>query len=84
MKSKITVVLSLILCFGLITTYIQPVEVLAATHHQTKKRKKKRERNIWQKNSQRKKSFVCRDGAISHSKSRRGACSGHRGVLRSL
>lgn len=49
-----------------------------------RRRKKKRERHIWQKNSQRRKHFLCRDGAISHSKGRRGACSGHRGILRQL
>lgn len=44
----------------------------------------KRARHIWQKNSQKKASFLCRDGAISHSKTSRGACSRHKGIARRL
>lgn len=44
----------------------------------------KRARHIWQKNSQKAASFLCRDGSISHSKTKRGACSRHKGVARRL
>ena len=70
----LAVLLLSILCGGIETAYSQT----------RRGRSKAGARHIWQKNSQRKASFLSRDGAISHGKTRRGACSHHRGIARTL